>query len=104
MVGPMDGLVVGAVGGIVGPTTALGALGPYPSSESLSLSAPSCVVSPWVLGRVVFAGGESGLSSSSGLRLRLARCGGSWGPMEDILVVELCLYRGLATGKWSEES
>lgn len=103
MVGPIDGLVVWAVGDIVGPTTALGALGPYASSESLSLSAPSCGFSSWLLGRVVLVGGESGLSSSSGLRLRLAKCGGSWGPMEDIVVVEKNCCKEFAIEKLSDE-
>ena len=57
------------------------ARGPYSSSESLSSS-----ISSWFACRGALFGGELASASSSGVRLRFVRCGGSCGPIEDMTV------------------
>lgn len=73
--GPIDGPNEGPFG--------TGAQGPKPSSESSSSKGISSSFSR----RDTLVGGEAFdvSASSSGVRFRFCRCGGSWGPMEAIM-------------------
>lgn len=77
----LDGGRLGPCCGAFGILDCAGpALGPYSSSEDSSSKAISSSFA-----RRVTLLGESGPASSSGVRLRFWRCGGSWGPIELIL-------------------
>ena len=76
IVGPMDGC-----DGFGELRAGAGALGPTASSSEL----PSRSISFGLAALDTLFGGDGARSSSSGVRLRLARCGGICGPIDGIL-------------------
>ena len=85
IVGPIEGPDEGRSSlGRLGPTARLG---PKSSSELSSPRSTSSGFAPLA----ALAGGEAGAPSSSALRLRFARCGGSCGPIEPIVDIEVVI-------------
>jgi hypothetical protein len=94
--GPIVGLGREAV--FTGPLllAGVGPLGPKLSAESSSREISSSFPR-----REVLDGGEPGSASSSGVRLRFWRCGGSCGPIDAIALVVCLELQRLLDCKWS---